>query len=165
MGNVQSLSHFKWEYIYHITWIPKYRKKKNYEELRKYLTGVFRELARQKECDAMEGHLMSDHVHMMMQIPPKYTAAQVIGFIKGKSAIQIARNFVGRKKNFVGQHFWARGYHVSTVGRDEEALRKYTRKQEQEDRRIDQSQLAKLVHAGSINPRNTIGYGLWGLLL
>jgi len=86
----------------------------------------------------MEGHLMSDHVHVMMSIPPKYAVAQVIGFIKGKSAIQIARNFVGRKKNFVGQHFWARGYHVSTVGRYEEAIRKYIREQEQEDRRIDQ---------------------------
>ena len=86
----------------------------------------------------MEGHLMSDHVHVMMSIPPKYAVAQVIGFIKGKSAIQIARNFVGRKKNFVGQHFWARGYHVSTVGRDEETIRKYIREQEQEDRRIDQ---------------------------
>ena len=98
---------------------------------------VFRELARQKECEVMEGHLVADHVHVMMSIPPKYAVAQVIGFIKGKSAIQIARNFVGRKKNFVGQHFWARGYHVSTVGRDEEAIRKYIREQEQEDRRID----------------------------
>ena len=89
----------------------------------------------------MEGHLTSDHVHMMMSIPPKYAVAQVIGFIKGKSAIQIARNFVGRKKHFVGQHFWARGYHVSTIGRDEEAIRKYIKEQEEEDRRIDQLNL------------------------
>ena len=89
----------------------------------------------------MEGHLMADHVHVMMSIPPKYAVAQIIGFIKGKSAIQIARNFVGRKKNFTGQHFWARGYHVSTVGRDEEALRKYIKEQEKEDRRIDQLNL------------------------
>ena len=107
MGNVQSLSHSKWECIYHITWIPKYRKKKIYKELRTYLGEVFRELARQKECKVMEGHLMPDHVHVMMSIPPKYAVAQIIGFIKGKSAIQIARNFVGRKKNFTGQHFWA----------------------------------------------------------
>ena len=86
----------------------------------------------------MEGHLMPDHVHVMMSIHPKYAVAQIIGFIKGKSAIQIARNFVGRKKNFTGQHFWARGYHVSTVGRDEEAIRKYIKEQEKEDRRIDQ---------------------------
>ena len=141
MGNVQSLSHSKWECIYHITWIPKYRKKKIYKELRKYLTDVLRELARQKECKVMEGNLMSDHVHVMMSIPPKYAVAQIIGFIKGKSAIQIARNFVGRKKNFTGQHFWARGYHVSTVGRDEDAIRKYIKEQEKEDRRIDQLNL------------------------
>ena len=102
---------------------------------------VFRELARQKECQVMEGHLMADHVHVMMSIPPKYAVAQIIGFIKGKSAIQIARNFVGRKKNFTGQHFWARGYHVSTVGRDEDAIRKYIKEQEKEDRRIDQLNL------------------------
>ncbi len=134
MGNVKSLSHSKWECIYHITWIPKYRKKKIYKELRKYLGEVFKELARQKECEVMEGHLTSDHVHMMMSIPPKYAVAQVIGFVKGKSAIQIARNFVG-------QHFWARGYHVSTIGRDEEAIRKYIKEQEEEDRRIDQLNL------------------------
>ena len=102
---------------------------------------IFGELARQKECKVMEGHLMPDHVHVMMSIPPKYAVAQIIGFIKGKSAIQIARNFVGRKKNFTGQHFWARGYHVSTVGRDEEAIRKYIKEQEKEDRRIDQLNL------------------------
>jgi putative transposase len=99
------------------------------------------ELARQKECKVMEGHLMADHVHVIISIPPKYAVAQIIGFVKGKSAIQIARNFVGRKKNFTGQHFWARGYHVSTVGRDEEAIRKYIKEQEKEDRRIDQLNL------------------------
>ena len=91
MGNVQSLSHPKWECIYHITWIPKYRKKKIYKELRKYLGEVFRELARQKECEVMESHLMADHVHVMMSIPPKYAVAQIIDFIKGKSAIQIPK--------------------------------------------------------------------------
>ncbi len=105
MGNVQSLTHSKWECIYHITWIPKYRKKKIYKELRKYLTEVFRELARQKECEVMEGHLLPDHVHVMMSIPPKYAVAQIIGFIKGKSAIQIASYFVRRKKNFISQHY------------------------------------------------------------
>ncbi len=89
----------------------------------------------------MEGYLTSDHVHMMMSIPPKYAVAQIIGFIKGKSAIKIARNVVGRKKNFVGQHFWARGYHVSTIDRDEEAIRKDIKEQEEEDRRIDQLNL------------------------
>ena len=86
---------------------------------------------------------MADHVHMMISIPPKYAVAQVVGFIKGKSAIHIARTYLGRKRNYVGQHFWARGYHVSTVGKDEDAIRKYIREQEQEDRRIDQLNLFK----------------------
>lgn len=103
-------------------WIPKYRKKTIFGDLRKYLGEIFRELARQKESKILEGHLMSDHVHILLSIPPKYSVSQVVGFIKGKSAIQIARNFQGRKKNFVGQHFWARGYYVSTVGKDEDAV-------------------------------------------
>ena len=102
---------------------------------------VFRELARQKECEVLEGKLLVDHVHMLISVPPKYAVSQVIGYLKGKSAINIARNFVGRRKNFTGQHFWARGYHVSTVGRDEEVIRKYIKEQELEDRRIDQLQL------------------------
>ena len=141
MNKVQSLAHSKWECKYHVTWIPKYRKKKIYVELRKYLGEVFRELARQKECEVLEGHLLVDHVHMLISISPKYAVAQIIGYIKGKSAINIARNFVGRRKNYTGEHFWARGYHVSTVGRDEEAIRKYIKEQALEDRRIDQLQL------------------------
>ena len=141
MHDWQSLSHVRWECKYHVTWIPKYRKKKIYVELRKHLGEVFRELAKQKECEVLEGHLLVDHVHMLISIPPKYAVAQIIGYIKGKSAINIARNFVGRRKNYTGQHFWARGYHVSTVGRDEKAIRKYIKEQELEDRRIDQLQL------------------------
>ena len=141
MNDVKSLSHSKWECKYHITWIPKYRKKKIYKELRKYLGEILRELAQQKECEILEGNLLPDHVHMFVSIPPKYAVAQVIGFIKGKSAIQIARNFVDRKKNFIGQHFWARGYHVSTVGRDEKTIREYIKKQEGEDQRLDQLNL------------------------
>ena len=141
MNDVKSLSHSKWECKYHITWIPKYRKKQIYKELRKYLGEIIRELAQQKECEILEGKLLPDHVHMFVSIPPKYAVAQVIGFLKGKSAIQIARNFVGRKKNFTGQHFWARGYHVSTVGRDEKVIREYIKKQEEEDKRLDQLNL------------------------
>ena len=141
MNDIKSLSHSKWECKYHVTWISKYRKKKIYKELRPHLGEVFRELARQKECEVHEGHCMSDHVHMMISIPPKYAVAQIIGYIKGKSAIHIARNYVGRKKNFTGQSFWARGYHVSTIGRDEEAIRNYIRNQEEEDRRLDQLKL------------------------
>jgi putative transposase len=121
-----------------VVWIPKYRRKSLYEQLRKHLGQVFRELARQKESMIEEGHLMPDHVHMLISIPPKYGVAQVVGYIKGKSAIHIARTFLGRKKNFTGQNFWARGYFVSTVGRDEQMIREYIKKQETEDRRLDQ---------------------------
>ena len=84
---------------------------------------------------------MHDHVHIMISIPPKYAVAQVIGYIKDKSAIHIARNYSGRKRNYVGQHFWARGYFASTVGRDEEIIRAYIKHQEQEDLRVDQMKL------------------------
>ena len=137
MNHYRSLSHSLWECKYHTIWIPKYRKKKIDNDLRKHLGSVFRDLAEQKESQVEEGHLMPDHVHILLSIPPKYSVAQVIGFIKGKSAIHIARTFVGRRKNFTGQHFWARGYFVSIVGRDEDAIREYIRKQEEEDRRID----------------------------
>ncbi len=141
MYDEQSLSHTKWDCKYHVIWIPKYRKKAIFGDLRKYLGEIFRELARQKECTVIEGHLMPDHVHIMLAIPPKYSVAQVVGFIKGKSAIQIARNFQCRKKNIVGQNFWARGYYVSTVGKDEEAVRAYIQHQEKEDKRLDQLKL------------------------
>jgi putative transposase len=119
-------------------WIPKYRRKSLYEQFRKHLGQVLREPARQKESMIEAGHLMPDHVHMLISIPPKYGVSQVVGYIKGKSAIYIARTFLGRKKNFTGQHFWARGYFLSTVGRDEQMIREYIKKQETEDRRLDQ---------------------------
>ena len=118
--------------------IPKYRRKALYRELRQYLREVFRRLAEQRESRIEEGHLMPDHVHMMIAIPPKYAVSQVGGYIKGKSAIHLARTYGERKRNFVGQHFWARGFFVSTVGRDEEVIREYIRRQEQEDKRLDQ---------------------------
>ena len=141
MYDEQSLSHAKWDCKYHVIWIPKYRKKSIFGDLRKYLGEIFRELAKQKECTVIEGHLMPDHIHILLSIPPKYSVAQIVGFIKGKSAIQIARNFQGRKKNFVGQNFWARGYYVSTVGKDEDAVRAYIQHQEKEDKRLDQLNL------------------------
>jgi putative transposase len=104
---------------------------------------VFRRLAQQKECQIEEGHLMADHVHMMISIPPKYAVSQVIGYIKGKSAIHLARVYGEKRRNFVGQHFWARGYFVSTVGRDEEVIRRYIRHQEEEDKRLEQINLWK----------------------
>ena len=141
MNPTESLKHTKWECKYHVVWIPKYRKKTLYIELRKYLGEVLKDLASQKECRILEGHLVSDHVHILIAIPPKYSVSQVIGFIKGKSAIAIARNYMGRKKNFTGQSFWARGYYVSTVGKDEATVREYIRHQEEEDKRIDQLDL------------------------
>jgi putative transposase len=96
------------------------------------------ELATQRECQVIKGHLLPDHIHMLISIPPKYSVSQVVGYLKGKSAIQIARTYMGRKKNFTGQHFWARGYFVTTVGADEKTIRDYIRRQESEDRRLDQ---------------------------
>lgn len=136
--DVQSLSHAVWECKYHIVWIPKYRKKTLYGQLRRYLGDVFRRLARQKESEVVEGHLMVDHVHMLISVPPKYAVAQVVGFMKGKSAIHIARTFMGRERNFTGHHFWARGYFVSTIGKDEKVIKEYIKKQEEEDQRLDQ---------------------------
>lgn len=138
MNDSQSLSHTLWECKYHVVWIPKYRKKSIYEGLRKYLGSMFQDLASQKESQILEGHLRADHVHVLISIPPKYSVSQVVGFIKGKSAIHIARNFMGHRKNFTGQHFWARGYYVSTVGRDEATIRLYIKNQEKEDQRLDQ---------------------------
>jgi putative transposase len=138
MRSTQSLSHTKWECKYHLTWIPKFRKKDLYGELRKHLGDAIREMARRSGSEVLEGHLMSDHVHMLVSIPPKYAVSQVVGYIKGKTAIHIARELFGKKRNFTGEEFWARGYHVSTIGRNEEAIRKYIKEQEKEDQRIDQ---------------------------
>ena len=141
MTRVESLCHSAWECKYHIVWIPKYRRKVLYGKVRQHLGEIFRELARQRESVILEGHLCPDHVHVYISIPPKYAVSQVIGYIKGKSAIAIARNFGGRTRNFTGENFWARGYFVSTVGRDEQVIVDYIRRQEAEDRRVDQLQL------------------------
>jgi len=141
MDKYESLSHTKWECKYHVVFIPKCRRKVLYEQIRRDLGEVFRQLAQQKESRIEEGHLMSEHVHMMIAIPPKYAVSQVIGYMKGKSAIHVARVYGERRRNFVGQHFWARGYFVSTVGRDETVIRAYIRSQEQEDQRLDQMRL------------------------
>jgi putative transposase len=140
MDEQQSLNHRKWECKYHVVFIPKCRRKTLYARLRRHLGEVFRRLAQQKESTIEEGHLMPDHVHMMISIPPKYAVSQVIGFIKGKSAIHLARVYGETRRNFVGQSFWARGYFISTVGRDEEVIRNYIRNQE-EDNRLEQMNL------------------------
>src|SRR5215204_2299456 len=141
MDEYESLNHSKWECKYHVVFIPKCRRKTLYVQLRPYLGEVLRKLAQQKECRIEEGHLLVDHVHMLISIPPKHAVSQVVGYMKGKSAIHLDRVYGERKRNFVGQHFWARGYFVSTVGRDEQVIREYIRKQEEEDKRLEQLSL------------------------
>jgi len=141
MDDLQSLNHTKWECKYHVVFIPKCRRRTLYVQLRQRLGEVLRTLATQKESKIEEGHLMIDHVHMLISIPPKYSVSQVVGYVKGKSAIHLARVYGERRRNFVGQHFWARGYFVSTVGRDETVIREYIRNQEREDERLDQMRL------------------------
>src|SRR5208337_5179922 len=143
MDEFQSLNHTKWDCKYHVVFIPKGRKKALFGWVRQHLGEVFRRLAEQKDSRIEEGHLMPDHVHMMILIPPKYAVSQVIGYIKGKSAIHMARTYGERQRNFTGQHFWARGYFVSTVGRDEKTIRDYIRNQEKEDARMDQLNLLR----------------------
>ena len=130
----QSLSHTKWDCKYHIVFIPKRRRNTLYHKLRPALGTIFHELAKQKECRIVEGHVLPDHVHMCIAIPPKHPVSSVVGFLKGKSAIAIARQFGGKERNFTGEHFWARGYAVSTVGFEVETIRQYIRDQETSDR-------------------------------
>jgi putative transposase len=141
MDDYESLCHTRWECKYHVVFIPKCRRKVLYGELRQNLGDVFHRLAAQRESKIEEGHLLPDHVHMLISIPPKHSVSQVMGYIKGKSAIHVARVYGEKKRNFTGQHFWARGFFVSTLGRDEEVIREYIRRQEGEDRRWDQMNL------------------------
>jgi putative transposase len=141
MDEYESLSHTKWDCKYHVVFIPKCRRRTICGQLRPNLGEVFRKLAQQKESRIEEGHLLADHVHMLISIPPEYAVSQVVGFIKGKSAIHLARVYGEKKRSFVGQHFWARGYFVSTVGRDQELIREYIKKQEAEDTRMEQLNL------------------------
>jgi putative transposase len=134
MSNLyQSLSHSKWNCKYHVIFVPKKRKSIIYGKIRKELAKIMHELAKQKESQIIEGSLSVDHIHMCIEIPPKYAVASVIGFLKGKSAIAIARTVQGKERNYTGAHFWARGYAVSTVGFDEEIIRKYIKEQGEED--------------------------------
>ena len=127
----RSLSHSKWDCKYHVVFIPKGRKKELYGKIREYLKSTFHELAKQKGCEIVGGHIVQDHVHMLISIPPKYAVAEIIGYLKGKSAIAVARQFGGRKRNFNGEQFWARGYAVSTVGFELEQVKGYVKHQEQ----------------------------------
>ncbi|HEX7478123.1 MAG TPA: IS200/IS605 family transposase [Polyangiales bacterium] len=135
MREWQSLSHVRWYCRYHVVFVPKYRKRSIFGQLRKDIGRILRELCVQQEVELVEGHAMPDHVHLLLSIPPKYSVSNTVGFVKGKSAIQIHRQFLGRERNFTGFHFWARGYCVSTVGLDEAKIRAYIRDQEEEEKR------------------------------
>ncbi len=132
MKEYQSLSHVKWECKYHIVWCPKYRRKKLYGKIRRRLGEILHDLCRQKGVDLIEGHAQSDHIHLCLGIPPKYSVSSIVGFLKGKSAIRLHQEF-SRAKNS-GKHFWIRGYFVSTVGRDEETIRAYIKHQDDSDK-------------------------------
>lgn len=142
----QNLSHTKWQCKYHVIFIPKCRRKRLFGVVRGELGGVFRRLAEQKGCEILEGHVMPDHVHMLISIPPKLAVSSAVGYIKGKSAIHVARHFLKRGRNYAGQKLWARGYFVDSVGRNTEAIRNYIRNQEAEDGRLDE------LDFGSGNP-------------
>ena len=138
MNVLKSLSHSRWDCKYHVVFVPKGRKKALYGKIREYLKPVFHELARLRSCEIVEGHMSGDHVHMCLSIPPKHAVSEVIGYLKGKSAIAVARQFGGRQKNFSGERFWARGDAVSTVGFELDKIRDYIRRQEHEDHEEDQ---------------------------
>ena len=134
MKEWQSLAHVRWECKYRIVFVPKYRKKVLYGRTRKQMGRILRQLCRQRGVEIMEGHAMPDHIHLVLRIPPKFSVARVVGYLKGKSAIQIHREALGVKKGFTGKHFWSRGYCVSTVGLDEATVRAYVRNQEELDK-------------------------------
>ena len=133
LSSYESLSHSKWDCKFHVVFVPKYRKNVLYGQIRRFLGPLFHDLAKHRSCKILEGHMVQDHVHMLIAIPPKYSVSEVIGYIKGKSAIAVARQFDGRKRNFNGEKFWARGYAVSTVGFEEVKIKEYIRNQEQLD--------------------------------
>jgi putative transposase len=141
MKNYQSLSHVRWDCKFHVVIAPKYRKKVIYGQLRREMGAILRELFKQKGAEVVEGHAMPDHVHLCVSIPPKHSVSSLLGFVKGKSAIQIHRKFLKRNQNFTGFHFWSRGYCVSTVGLDEEMIKDYIRNQESEERREEAAQM------------------------
>jgi len=146
MEEYQSISHTKWQCKYHVIFVPKYRRRALFGLIRRELGSVFRQLAEHKGCTIDEGHIMPDHVHMLLNVPPKVAVSAVVGYIKGKSAIHVARHFLKRQRNYAGQSLWARGFFVDTVGRDTEKIRRYIRDQEVEDQRLDQLEFPTTVN-------------------
>ncbi len=135
-----TLSHATWVCKYHVVFSSKYRTKRLYGQLRIELRELFKKLAMQKGCSIEEGHLMPDHVHMLISIPPKYSVAHIIGFLKGKTALFVANKYA-RKRRYKGYHFWARGYYVSTSGLNEQVVRHYIQNQEKADKASDYADL------------------------
>ena len=144
MKDWRSQAHVKWDCKYHVVILPKYRRRKFFGNARREVGEILRDLCRQKGVELLEGNAMPDHIHMLLMIPPKFSVANTIGFLKGKSAIRIFRDYLQVKRNFTGRHFWARGYCVSTVGLDEQMIREYIKGQEQEEKRQEQMRLAGL---------------------
>lgn len=141
MKKYGTLTHTARECKYHVGFIPKCRKKVLYGTLRRHFGAVFKNFTRQRECEIEMGHLGPDHVHMLLSVPLKYSVSEVVGFLKGKSAIYVVRNFMGHCKNYGGQTFWARGYYVPTVGRDEKTIRECIQDQEEEEQKLEQGDL------------------------
>ena len=144
MREWQSQSHVKWYCRYHLVFIPKYRKRAIFGQLRQGIGKILRNLCEQTGVELLEGHAMADHVHLCLSIAPKYSVANTVGFLKGKSAIRIHREYLGKNRNFTGFHFWSRGYCVSTIGLDEAVIRAYIRDQEKEEKRQEQQILGGL---------------------
>lgn len=144
MRDWQSQAHVKHYCKYHVVFVPKYRKKMIYGTLRRDIGGILRNLCRQYGVELVEGYAMRDHVHMLLMIPPKHSVSNTVGFLKGKSAIRIFRDYMQVKRNFTGRNFWSRGYCVSTVGLDEKMIREYIRNQESEEKRQEQMRLEGL---------------------
>ena len=137
MKDWQNLAHVKWECKYHLVIVPKYRRKVLFGRSRRQVGTILRQLCRQKGVDLLEGHAMPDHIHLVLSIPPKYSVAMVVGYLKGKSAIQIHRRLLGVNRGFTGKHFWSRGYCISTVGLDEKTVRAYVRQQDELDHQME----------------------------
>jgi len=144
MKDWQSQAHVKWDCKYHVVILPKYRRKVLYGRMRRGVGQILRDLCRQKDIELVEGKAMPDHVHMLLSVPPRYSIAMTIGYLKGKSATRIHRELLHTKGTLFGRSFWARGYCVSTVGLDEGQVRRYIREQEklQRDRDQDQGELS-----------------------
>jgi putative transposase len=141
MKDWRSLAHVKWDCQYHVVIVPKYRRKAFYGKLRRKVGEILRELCQQKEVEIVEGNAMPDHIHMLLRIPPKYSVAMTLGYLKGKSSVRIHRELMGTKGTLFGRKFWARGYCVSTVGLDEDQIREYIQRQEESDKKLDQMEM------------------------